>query len=278
MPTPLVTAAPHDAPATPAPLLQVKDLHIDFAQPRPAVEGISLTVGRGEVVALVGESGSGKTTLGRTATGLLRAAAGVVRLDGTDLASLTASELRAVRRGLAVVPQDPAASLDPRYTVGRSIAEPLEVHGVGDARTRTERVRELLASVHLDQGLVDRRPAQLSGGQRQRVALARALALEPRLLVADEPTSALDVSIQAEVLELFSRLQRELGFACLFVSHDLAVVHQVSDRVVVLRDGRVVEQGPVGRVFARPEDPYTRRLVESVPDPDPARARRRVAS
>jgi peptide/nickel transport system ATP-binding protein len=168
------------------------------------------------------------------------------------------------------VPQDPAASLDPLHSVGESIAEPLHVHRIGTRVERRARVQELLESVHLPASFADRRPRELSGGQRQRVALARALALRPKLLIADEPTSALDVSIQASVLALFAELQLEYGFACVFISHDLAVVHRVADRVAVLRNGRLIETGDVHTVFTAPAHDYTRRLVHAVPVPDPS--------
>ncbi|GAA1872665.1 ABC transporter ATP-binding protein [Pseudonocardia ailaonensis] len=233
-----------------------------------AVHDVSLAVRPGEVVGLVGESGSGKTTIGRAAVGLVPVTAGRVLLDGRDLASLGRAELRAARRGLAVVHQDPAASLDPRFTVGESIAEPLLVHRAPAAPAR---IAALLESVRLPAAYAARRPGELSGGQRQRVALARALALAPRLVIADEPTSALDVSVQADVLALFDDLRRELGFACLFVSHDLGVVDRVSDRVAVLRDGEVLELGAPGEVFVDPRHEYTRALVDAVPRV-PARA------
>lgn len=235
-----------------------------------AVDSVSLTVGRGEVLGLVGESGSGKTTLGRIATGLEPVTGGRVRIDGQDLAALPARRLRRLRRDIAVVQQDPATSLDPRLTIATSIREPLDVHKVGTPDTRRRRVLELLDAVRLPAALAGRFPHQLSGGQRQRVALARALALRPRLLVADEPTSALDVSVQAEVLSLFTEIQRDLGFACLFISHDLAVVHRVADRVAVLRSGSVVEVGPVDTVFTGPRHAHTRALLVAVPAPDPA--------
>lgn len=219
----------------------------------------------------MGESGSGKTTLGRASAGLLKAASGSIRVTGIDLAHASARELRSVRRELALVPQDPAASLDPRMSIAQSISEPLDVHRVGSASSRRRRVAELLEAVQLPDEFATRRPHELSGGQRQRVALARALVLRPRLLVADEPTSALDVSIQADVLELFAKLQKEFGFACVFISHDLAVVHQVSDRVAVLRAGELVEIGQVDEVFAAPGHEYTRRLLDAVPVPDPSR-------
>ena len=240
-----------------------------------AVRDVTVRLLPGEVLGLVGESGSGKTTLGRLAMGLLTPTQGRVLLDGVPIPELHGAALRAARRGLAMVHQDPAASLDPRFSIAESIAEPLWIHRVGTPVDRSARVAELLDAVRLPREVGQRRPMQLSGGQRQRVALARALALAPRLLVADEPTSALDVSVQADVLELFAQLQREFGFGCLFISHDLAVVEQVADRVLVLRNGELVESGRPGEVFLRPTHDYTRRLVDSVPLPDPLTQRAR---
>ena len=259
-----------------APAVEFRGVHVRYGSSRrgrafPAITDVSLQVAPGEVVGLVGESGSGKTTLGRLAAGLVPLAEGQVLLRGEDVLAAPRAERRHLRRGLAFVHQDPEASLDPRYAVGASIREPLDIHVVGTPAEREARVAELLEAVQLPASYAGRRPRELSGGQRQRIALARALALEPTLLVADEPTSALDVSVQARVLELFRDLQERLGFACLFISHDLAVVHQVADRVAVLRAGELVETGPVGRVFARPEADYTRRLLDAVPVPDPAR-------
>lgn len=261
--------APRD-PEGPVPVLSLQDLSVvhPAQRGRPAfraAHAVSLDVAPGEVVGLVGESGSGKTTIGRAAAGLLPPAQGRVLLDGTDLAGPSRSGLRRMRRGLAMVHQDPAASLDPRRSAEDSVAEPLRVHGARPGPELRSRVGELLESVRLPREFATRRPGELSGGQRQRVALARALSLSPRLLIADEPTSALDVSVQAEVLELFTSLQRELGFACLFVSHDLAVVDRVSDRVAVLRAGEVVELGTPAQVFGTPRHDYTRRLVDTVP-------------
>lgn len=274
--------APEPAAASDeTPVVELRNVHVRYGSRRrgrafPAVDDVTLAVRPGEVVGLVGESGSGKTTLGRLAAGLVPLAGGQVLLGGTDVLAAPRSERRALRRGLAFVHQDPEASLDPRFTVGASIREPLDIHRVGTTAERDARVAELLDAVQLPASYAARRPRELSGGQRQRIALARALALEPTLLVADEPTSALDVSVQARVLDLFADLQQELGFACLFISHDLAVVHRVADRVAVLRAGQLVEEGPVDRVFARPAEDYTRRLLDAVPVPDPARRGRRV--
>ncbi|WP_433562683.1 dipeptide ABC transporter ATP-binding protein [Nocardia sp. CA-151230] len=262
---------------TAEPVLRVSDLSVVYRRHGKrfqALHDVSLTLAPREVVGLVGESGSGKSTLGRTALGLVPAASGEVVLQGVPLTGLSQRELRGLRKNVALVHQDVAASLDPRHSLEDSIGEPLRVHRAASGALLRARVGDLLESVRLPREYASRRPGELSGGQRQRVALARALALAPRLLVADEPTSALDVSVQAQVLELFADLRAEYGFACLFISHDLAVVHQVADRTVVLREGRVVESGPVTAVFRHPREEYTRRLLDAVPAPDPARARR----
>ncbi|MEU6560719.1 ABC transporter ATP-binding protein [Nocardia nova] len=256
------------------PVLRIRELTVVYrARGRQfrALEEVSLTVAPREVIGLVGESGSGKSTLGRAALGLVRAQSGDVVLHGTSLRGLSTRELRAARKEVALVQQDVGAALDPRRTVGDSIGEPLLVHRVATGSLVRARVGDLLESVRLPRDYAHRRPNELSGGQRQRVVLARALALAPRLVVADEPTSALDVSVQAQVLELFADLREEYGFASLFISHDLAVVHDVADRVVVLKSGRVVETGSTAEVFVQPRDDYTRRLLAAVPIPDPAR-------
>ncbi|MFC9998199.1 dipeptide ABC transporter ATP-binding protein [Nocardia sp. NPDC127526] len=255
------------------PVLRITDLTVVYRRHRKkfrALHEVSLTVGPREVIGLVGESGSGKSTLGRTALGLVPATAGEVELQGISLRGLGRRELRGLRKHVALVHQDVTASLDPRRTLAESIGEPLLVHRAASGALLRAKVGDLLESVRLPREYADRRPGELSGGQRQRVALARALALAPRLLVADEPTSALDVSVQAQVLELFADLREEYGFACLFISHDLAVVNRVADRVVVLRQGRMVETGPASAVFRRPRAEYTRRLLAAVPAPTPA--------
>jgi peptide/nickel transport system ATP-binding protein len=247
-----------------------------------ALEDVTLDLRQGRVLGVVGESGSGKTTLARAAVGNLTVTKGRILLAGTELTrteltGLGGSDLRRLRGRVGVVHQDPASTLDPLLTVGESVAEPLLVHRVLAGAALRARVRGLLDEVALPAGYEHRLPHELSGGQRQRVALARALALRPRLLIADEPTSALDVSVQARILALFAELQAVHGFACLFISHDLAVVHEVSDDVLVLRNGRLVESGPARDVLLHPEQAYTRQLVESLPVPDPVEQRvRRV--
>ncbi|WP_280277226.1 ABC transporter ATP-binding protein [Nocardia wallacei] len=261
-------------PERPAPVVTLSDLTVVYRSRGKrfrALDGVSLSVAPREVVGLVGESGSGKSTLGRVALGLAPVDSGEVVLQGVSLRGLSARELRGLRKHVALVHQDVTASLDPRRTIEDSIGEPLRVHRVASGSLLREKVGRLLESVRLPGDYAARRPGELSGGQRQRVALARALALAPRLVVADEPTSALDVSVQAQVLDLFADLRDEYGFACLFISHDLAVVHRVADRVVVLRAGTVVETGTPDEVFGRPRAEYTRRLLSAVPVPDPAR-------
>ncbi|MBO9039785.1 dipeptide ABC transporter ATP-binding protein [Curtobacterium flaccumfaciens] len=244
----------------------------------PTVSGIDLDLHAGETVGLVGESGSGKSTIGRALAGLVPVVAGSVEVDGSDLRTARGRRLRELRSRVGIVFQDPASSLNPRQTIGWSIAEPLLVHGTDSAADRAERVRELLTAVQLDPTWAERFPHQLSGGQRQRVAVARALALRPALVIADEPTSALDVTVQAAVLDLLAGLQREFGFGMLLISHDLAVVRQLADQVIVLRDGRVVERGTTDAVLDDPHQDYTRMLLAAAPVADPVRqAARREA-
>ena len=261
------------AKATAEPVVAVEGLNVVYRNGRRTVHAVhdaSLTIAPGEVLGLVGESGSGKSTIAGTLTGLVPIASGSVRVDGVEVAGARRRDLLPVRRSTGVVYQNPASSLNPRRTVGASIAEPMLIHGGFDPPARRARVRELLEAVRLPAAMAERYPHEMSGGQRQRVAIARALALDPRLVIADEPTSALDVSVQAVVLDLLRALQAELGFACLFVSHDLAVVDSIAARTVVLSAGRVVESGPTEQVLARPREDYTRRLVMAVPVPDPA--------
>ena len=233
-----------------------------------AVDGIDLDIAPGEVVGLVGESGSGKTTVGRAIVGLLPFVEGEADVLGTPMVGVSKDDLRAVRRDLSFVFQDPGSSLNPRLPIGESIGEPMLLAGF-DAKAREARISELLDQVELDRSLRNRYPHELSGGQRQRVGIARALALRPKLLIADEPTSALDVSVQAKVLDLFQELQRDIGFACLFISHDLAVVEILAKRIAVMQHGKLVEFGPREDILTRPADPYTKRLLAAVPVPDP---------
>ncbi|GLW10460.1 ABC transporter ATP-binding protein [Microtetraspora sp. NBRC 13810] len=264
-----------------APALALDNLVVEFrgkgGGTNRAVDEVSLTIGRGEVLGLVGESGSGKSTVGRTAIGLIKPASGAVRLLGEPLTGAKGRDLRRLRRRCSIVFQDPASSLDPRMTVGDCIAEPMVINKVGDRGDRDDRVAALLRSVKLDPAVRSRYPHELSGGQRQRIGIARAIALDPELIIADEPTSALDVSVQAAVLDLFLELQDRLGFACLFITHDLAVVGLVADRVAVMNSGRLVEEGPRDQVLFDPRQDYTRRLVAAAPVPDPAAQRERRA-
>ncbi|MET7425455.1 ABC transporter ATP-binding protein [Dactylosporangium sp. NPDC005555] len=245
------------------PVLEARGLTKHFGS-RVAVRDVSLTLHPGEILGLVGESGSGKSTVARVALGLLAPDGGDVLLEGRPWSALRERDRRPLRRRIGVVFQDPLSSFDPRHPVERIVAEPLGVIG-HPRRDRRRRVLQLLDQVGLGAAVLDRRPIELSGGQRQRVAIARALAPGPALLVCDEPVSALDVSIQAQVLDLLTDLRAELGVAMLFISHDLGVVHHLCDRVAVMRDGVIVEHGPVGPVFAAPVHPYTRELLAAVP-------------
>jgi len=249
-----------------------------------AVDAVDLDVARGECVAVVGESGSGKTTLGRCALRLIEPTAGRVRFAGRDLLALGGGELRRWRRHFQMVFQDPDGSLDPRRRVGQTVAEPLQVHRLGNAAERRRRVEELLHTVGLPADAAGRYPHEFSGGQRQRIGIARALASEPELLVADEPVSALDVSVRAQIVNLLAELQQRLGLSLVFIAHDLALVEHLADRVAVMYRGRLVEVAPAADLFARPQHPYTVSLLNAIPRiegpaaNDPAVARRGPAA
>ncbi|MFM9368480.1 ABC transporter ATP-binding protein [Streptomyces sp. Da 82-17] len=254
--------------------LELRGLTRHFGPVR-AVDGVTLTVGRGEVVGLVGESGSGKSTVGRIAVRLDEPTSGSVHIAGTDVTSLSRRRLRPLRRKFHLVFQDPSSSLDPRMTIGEIVAEPLKLHRIARGEEARRRVEKLLQQVGLRPEHAERHPHELSGGQRQRVSIARALSCEPDLVVADEPTSALDVSVQASVLNLFADLQRDRGFGCLFITHDLAAVEFLADRIAVMYLGQIVEEAPTAELFADPKHPYTQALLSAAPVPDPAAQRTR---
>ncbi len=240
-----------------------------------AVDGVDFDVYKGETLGVVGESGCGKSTMGRTVLQLYRPTAGTVNFEGVDLASLKGEGLRQMRRRMQMIFQDPYASLNPRMSVGRIIAEPLRVHNVGTAKEQTERVQYLMERVNLNPYFVNRYPHEFSGGQRQRIGIARALALNPSFIVCDEPISALDVSIQAQVVNLLQDLQKELGLTYLFIAHDLSMVRYICDRVAVMYLGKIVEIGPSEELYTNPLHPYTQALLSAVPVPDPEVERKR---
>ncbi|GAB3491374.1 dipeptide ABC transporter ATP-binding protein [Amycolatopsis cihanbeyliensis] len=267
-----LTAATPPVAVPRQPLLTVSGLAKTFAGPgwrgrhrRTAVAGVDFTVDRGETLALVGESGAGKSTVARLLVRLEEPTAGGMRFDGAEVAELRGAALRRFRRRVQLIFQDPFACLNPRFTVAELLDEPLRAFKLGDRAARWDRVREVAGQVALSPALLGRRPGELSGGQCQRVAIARAIAVQPDLLVCDEPASSLDTSVQAQLLRLLVRLQAELGLSYVFITHDLAVVRQIADRVAVLRNGRIVESGPVDEVFVTPADPYTRELLSAVP-------------
>ncbi|MBX3091416.1 MAG: ABC transporter ATP-binding protein [Cryobacterium sp.] len=256
------------------PVLSLKHVTIDYPKRGRvpafrAVDDVSIEIHPGELLGLVGESGSGKTTIGRAAMGLLPITEGELRVVGKDMANMPTKELRLLRRKTGIVFQDPASSLNPRMPVGQSIGEPMLLAGVAKGKELDRRVEDLLEQVELPTFFRNRYPHELSGGQKQRIGIARALSLSPQLLVADEPTSALDVSVQSRFLELLLELQQQLDFACLFISHDLAVVDQLAHRIAVLRNGKLVEQGTRDEILRGAKDPYTQRLIAAVPLPDP---------
>ena len=264
-------------------VLDAQDMIIEYPGRRRqaafrAVDEVSMQIRQGEVLGLVGESGSGKTTIGRAAVGLLPVTGGSLEIVGRNMVGATPKDLKPLRTEVGIVFQDPGSSLNPRLPIGESIGEPLMLHKGVKGKELSREVERLLDQVELPRAMRNRYPHELSGGQRQRVGIARALSLEPKLLVADEPTSALDVSVQAKVLDLFTDLQREHGFACLFISHDLAVVEMLSDRIAVMHKGKLVEVGATSQIVHAPKHPYTQRLLAAVPVPDPAAQRERRAA
>ena len=271
---------PSSGVSNPAPVLKLQNVTIEYPKRGRipafvAVKDFDLEIYPGEIVGLVGESGSGKTTVGRAAIGLLPIKSGSIEIVGTDISHATQKDLFSIRRHTGIVFQDPASSLNPRLPIGESIGEPIFLAGLAKGDDLARKVEDLLDQVELPRSYRNRYPHELSGGQRQRVGIARALALTPDLLIADEPTSALDVSVQARFLELLQELQEKLKFACLFISHDLAVVDILSHRIAVMEDGRLVEIGDRDQILQHPKNPYTQRLLAAVPVPDPAEQRLR---
>ncbi|HEX4561586.1 MAG TPA: oligopeptide/dipeptide ABC transporter ATP-binding protein [Gemmatimonadales bacterium] len=251
-------------------------LGLASSPPVRAVDGVSFSIDAGKTLALVGETGSGKTTVGRTLLRLVEPTEGRFIFDGLDVFGLKSGPLRAVRRSLQVIFQDPSGSLNPRLTAGDAIAEALIIHRLAARAERPGRIAELLREVGLDPSFAPRYPHELSGGQRQRVGIARALAVRPQFLICDEPVTALDVSVQAQVLNLLRDLQRIHGLTYLFIAHDLAVVRHVADEVAVMYAGQIVERGPADRIYSAPRHPYTRALLSAVPVPDPDAPRSRI--
>jgi oligopeptide transport system ATP-binding protein len=265
-----------------SPLLQVENLSVTFpgrgGQRIRAVDGVSFQVERGKTLGLVGESGCGKSTTGYSLLQLIKPAAGRVLVDGVDITAISGREMRVYRRQLQIIFQDAAASLDPRMSIGDLIGEALDIHGLAKGAARLSRIRQLLDLVGIPAHFLERYPHELSGGQAQRIAICRALAVEPSLIVCDEPVSALDVSIQAQVINLLQDLQKELGLAYLFISHDLSVVRHISDHIAVMYLGRIVETADKGAIFSAASHPYTKALLSAVPVPDPdlERTRERI--
>ena len=267
------------------PLVQARGLEVHFPIRRGllrrqvgairAVDGVTFELFRGETLGLVGESGSGKSTLGRALLHLEKPTAGKAAFHDSVLTTLNAAELRGLRRHMQMIFQDPHASLNPRIPVGRAIREPLDIHGMGDAETKRERVKDLLDLVGMGAQVSGRYPHEFSGGQLQRIGIARALATSPEFVVADEPISALDVSIQAQIVNLLGELKKDLGLTYLFIAHDLSMIRHLSDRVAVMYLGRIVELGGADGVFSNPLHPYTKALLSAIPVPDPEREARR---
>jgi oligopeptide/dipeptide ABC transporter ATP-binding protein len=264
----------------PDPLLQVEGL-VKLFRPRAgvvvrAVDGVSFEIQPGETLGLVGESGSGKSTLGRSILRLVEPDAGRVLWRGRDILPLPTTEMRTLRREMQIVFQDPLASLNPRMKAGDLVGEGLAIHGLARGREQRDRVRQVMEEVGLGPDQIDRYPHELSGGQRQRIGIARALALQPAFIVADEPLSSLDVSVQAQILNLLSDLRERRGLTFLFIAHDLRVIEHVSDRVAVMYRGRLVEMAPAAEFLSSPQHPYSRALLQAVPEPDPGKARPRL--
>lgn len=269
-------------------LLRLDDLRVHFATPEAggrrskrrlkAVDGVDLVLNAGETVGLVGESGCGKSTVAKAIMGLVQPTSGSISFDGVETTSLSQKQMRSVRRQMQLVFQDPFSSLDPRMTVEDVLLEPLQIHGLVKSVDTREFVEELLQRVGMSPAHAGRYPHEFSGGQRQRIGIARALALRPKVLILDEPVSALDASIQAQIINLLARLQRDLGLAYLFIAHDLAVVRHVSHRVAVMYLGKIVEQGTREQIYAQAQHPYTQALLSAAPIPDPEgrEARRRI--
>jgi len=250
------------------------DRTVDYVK---AVDDVSFDIRTGETLGLVGESGSGKSTTGFCVLQLLKPTSGSVLFDGKELTTMSKREMRAIRREIQIVFQDPYASLNPRMTVGDIVSEPLLIHSVGSRRSRRRSAEQLLEVVGFNPDFINRYPHEFSGGQRQRIGIARALALNPRMIVCDEPVSALDVSIQAQILNLLKDLQIEFGLTYLFIAHDLAVVRAMSDQIAVMNRGKIVEYGPAEKVYTDPQDKYSQALLAAVPVPDPRRMRERRA-
>ena len=270
---------------TTTPVLEVTDLKKHFRASQGlgsggglvyAVDGVSLSIGKGEVLGLVGESGSGKSTVGRCIMRLLEPTAGQIRLNGADITHFTRRQMRPLRRDMHMVFQDPYSSLNPRMTAGQIVAEPLRLHGVARGSEAEQRVGDLFEKVGLGAAMRFRYPHELSGGQRQRIGLARALVLQPSLVIADEPESALDVSVQASIINLLMDLQQDMGFSCLFITHALSAVEFIADRVAVMYLGKIVEQATREELFASPKHPYTQALLSAVLAPDPSVQRERT--
>ena len=271
---------------TSTPILKTEDLRMHFPVKGgvfrralascKAVDGVSLSIEHGETLGLVGESGCGKSTFGKTIARLYEPTEGAIRFEGVDLASMSRGQLKPYRREIQMIFQDPYESLNPRHTIGTIVEEPFVIHGMGTREERREWVAELLTKVGLSESAMNRFPFEFSGGQRQRIGIARALALKPKLLICDEPVSALDVSIQSQVLNLLMELQREMGLSYLFISHDLAVVKHISDRIAVMYLGRIVELAPAAEIYVNPIHPYTKALISAIPVPDPTHEPDRV--